>query len=61
VELVHQIEVEDWSKWSDHAVYSGPNLSYRTPRWWITATSLFQVTDVEEEADQLRLIFGIEF
>ena len=61
-ELLHEIEYDDWSEWEDHAVYLGPNVSYRTGDWWITATPLFQVTDVDSEANfQLRLIFGFDF
>lgn len=61
-EALHEIEYEDWSQWGDHAVYLGPNMSYRAQDWWITVTPLFQVTDVDSESDfQLRLIFGFDF
>jgi hypothetical protein len=61
-ELLHEVEYEDWSEWSDHAVYAGPNFGYRTTSWWITVTALGQLTDVDEESDfQLRLIFGFDF
>jgi hypothetical protein len=61
-ELVHEIEYDDWSEWEDHVVYIGPNASYRNPRWWLTVTPLFQITDVESEANfQLRAIFGFDF
>lgn len=61
-ELVHEIEYEDWSQWGDHVVYAGPNIAFRGNGWWVTVTPLFQVTDVENEANfQTRLLFGIEF
>ena len=61
-ELVHQIGYDDWSQWEDHTLYLGPNVSYRTQDWWITATPLVQATDVDSEANfQLRLIFGFDF
>jgi hypothetical protein len=61
-ELLHEIEYEDWSRWSDHAVYAGPNMSFRTTRWWITVTPMIQLTNVDTEPDfQLRMIFGFDF
>ncbi|MHC5003274.1 MAG: DUF6662 family protein [Planctomycetota bacterium] len=62
VELLHEIEYDDWSEWEDHVVYLGPNISYRTETWWITAAPLAQLTDIDTEADfQLRVIFGFDF
>ncbi len=61
-ELLYEVKYEDWSKWGDHVLYIGPNLSYRTGQWWATITPLAQVTDVDNEPNfQLRLIFGIDF
>lgn len=61
-EILHEIEYHDWSDWGDHAVYVGPNVSYRTADWWITATPLFQVSDVSSEPDfQVRVLFGFDF
>jgi hypothetical protein len=61
-ELLHEVEYEDWSEWSDHAFYAGPNFGYRTTSWWITITGLAQLTNVDVESDfQLRLIFGFDF
>lgn len=61
-EMVHEIEYEDWAEWTDHVVYVGPNASYRSKGWWVTAAPLFQVTDVEDEANfQVRMIVGIDF
>lgn len=62
VELLHEVEYDDWSQWQDHVVYLGPNVSYRTENWWMTITSLFQITDVQSEANyQTRFIFGFDF
>jgi len=61
-ELLHEIEYDDWSEWEDHIVSIGPNASWRPGAWWITATALWQVTDVESEANfQARVIFGFDF
>jgi hypothetical protein len=61
-EAVHEVEFADWSEAGEHVVYAGPNVSFRGKKWFATLTSLFQVTDIEEEADvQTRLIFGIHF
>jgi hypothetical protein len=62
IELVHEIEYDDWSEWQDHVVHMGPNLSLRAAGWWITATPLAQLTSVDDEPRfQLRLIFGLDF
>ncbi|MCI0631255.1 MAG: hypothetical protein L0Y44_11450 [Phycisphaerales bacterium] len=61
-EGLHEVEYEDWSQWGDHAVYLGPNASYRANAWWLTVTPLVQVTDVDSEPDfQVRMIFGFDF
>lgn len=61
-ELLHEIEYEGWSTWGDHTVYMGPNVSYRTKDWWITAAPLAQVSDVSTEPDfQVRILFGFDF
>lgn len=61
-ELVHEVEYESYARWSPHTVYVGPNVSYRSKGWWVTATQLFQVTDTHEEANfQTRLIVGVDF
>ncbi|MEW6746024.1 MAG: hypothetical protein AB1486_25065 [Planctomycetota bacterium] len=60
IEMLHEIEREDWAEWADHVVYAGPNLSYGGGDWWITLSPLFQLTDVDGEVDfQTRLIFGV--
>lgn len=61
-ELIHEVEYEDWSRWGDHVVYLGPNVSYRRGRVWFTVTPVLQVTDVADEANVMtRLIVGVNF
>ncbi|MDQ3200117.1 MAG: hypothetical protein M3Q46_13215 [Verrucomicrobiota bacterium] len=61
-ELLHEIDLPDWSEVEDSIVYGGPNISYRHGNWWATLTPLVQLTDVAGEVDvQTRLIFGFSF
>lgn len=61
-ELLHEIELPDWSEAGDSVVYGGPNVSYRRDNWWITLTPLAQLTNISSEVDvQTRLIFGFHF
>ncbi len=61
-ELIHEIEYADWSSWGDHVVYLGPNLSYQRGSWWFAVTPVFQITDVDSEANYMtRLLFGLNF
>jgi len=61
-ELLHEIEIPDWSETEDSVVYAGPNLSYRHKNWWATVTPLVQLTDIGSEVDfQTRMIFGFSF
>ena len=61
-ELLHEIDLPDWSEAEDSILYGGPNLSYRRGNWWATVTPLVQVTNVASEVDvQTRLIFGFSF
>ena len=61
-ELLHEIDLPDWSEAEDSIVYGGPNISYRHGNWWATLTPLVQLTDVAGEVDvQTRLIFGFSF
>jgi hypothetical protein len=61
-ELLHEIDIPDWSKAEDSILYGGPNLSYRRGNWWATLTPLAQLTNVASEVDfQTRLIFGFSF
>ena len=61
-ELLHEIDLPDWSEPGDSIVYGGPNVSYRRGNWWATVTPLVQLTNLASEADfQTRLIFGFSF
>lgn len=61
-ELLHEIDIPDWSRAEDSILYGGPNLSYRRGNWWATVTPLAQLTNVSSEVDfQARLIFGFSF
>jgi hypothetical protein len=61
-ELLHEIDIPDWSQAEDSVVYAGPNVSYRHGNWWATVTPLVQVTDISSEVNvQTRLIFGFSF
>lgn len=61
-ELLHEIDLPDWSETGDSIVYGGPNLSYRRGNWWATVTPLVQLTKLASEVDvQTRLIFGFSF
>lgn len=61
-EVLHEIDLPDWSGAEDSVVYGGPNVSYRRGDWWATLTPLVQVTDISSEVDfQTRLIFGFSF
>lgn len=61
-ELLHEIDLPDWSDAGDSIVYGGPNLSYRRGNWWATITPLVQLTDLASEVDvQTRLILGFSF
>jgi uncharacterized protein DUF6662 len=61
-EILHEIDLPDWSGAEDSVVYGGPNLSYRRGTWWATVTPLVQLTDIASEVDvQTRLIFGFSF
>jgi hypothetical protein len=61
-ELLHEIDLPDWSEAEDSVVYGGPNVSYRHGNWWATVTPLIQLTDIASEVDfQARLIFGFSF
>ncbi len=62
VEAVHEIEFAEWSDAGDHIFYAGPNISFRKGNFFTTIAGLFQVTDVDGEAEsQLRVIAGINF
>ncbi len=62
VELLHEIVFDDWDETGHQVVYVGPNVNYRSKGWWVVLAPLFQISDVNDEADfQTRLLFGIDF
>ncbi len=61
-ELLHEIDLPEWSEREDSVVYAGPNISYRGGNWWATVTPLVQLTNISAEVDfQPRVIFGFSF
>ena len=61
-ELLHEIDLPDWSRAGENIVFGGPNVSYRIGRWWATVTSLAQLSRAGAEPDfQIRTIFGYTF
>ncbi len=61
-ELLHEIDLPEWSASEDSVVYAGPNISYRRGNWWTTVTPLVQLTNIAAEVDfQPRVIFGFSF
>jgi hypothetical protein len=62
VEAYHEIALPNWEEAEESVVYAGPNVSFRVGKFFATAAGLWQVTDVDGEADfQLRTIFGFLF
>ena len=62
VELLHEVEFDDWEETGRNIMYVGPNVSYRRKGWFVTVTPLFQVSDIDGEADYVtRMIFGMHF
>ncbi|MEY2491734.1 MAG: hypothetical protein QOH24_685 [Verrucomicrobiota bacterium] len=61
LEMVHEIIFPNWrNSQSTTDLFIGPNVSYRSNRWFATLTALAQVTDAAGEPDfQVRLIFGV--
>lgn len=61
-ELLHEVELPEWSKGPDSVVYAGPNVSVRFREMYAVLAPLAQLTNVEGEPDlQTRLIFGFKF
>ncbi len=61
VELVHELERDDFAHWNKAEVYVGPTVSIRKQGWWAGITQLFQVSDVAGAPDyQTRFILGID-
>ncbi len=61
-ELLHEIELPDWSDSGRPFLFGGPNVSLRFGKWWATVTGLAQLTDAGDEPDvQVRAIVGYSF
>ena len=61
-EFVHEVGFPDWDSTGHNVLYLGPNASWRHRKWWVTATQLFQVSNVHDEPNfQTRLLFGVDF
>ncbi len=62
-ELLHEIPLPEWHTGrADQVLWIGPNASYHSTNWAITATFLPRVSDSEGEPHyQLRMIFEIDF
>lgn len=61
-ELVQEWALPDWRASGKTAVFAGPNVSFRSGRFFATATALFRVTDNPGEPNiQPRLIVGFDF
>ena len=67
IEAFHEVELEEWQDAGDHAVYVGPNISFRTSGMnlpsqgslFATMALMFQASDIDDEPDsQVRLIVG---
>lgn len=61
-ELVHEVEFDDRGNSGPNILFAGPNVSWRFGRGYVTASTLFQCTDIADEPEiQTRVIFGIHF
>jgi hypothetical protein len=60
-EMLHEVLLPAWrTSEAENNFFLGPNVSYRSDRWFATITALAQTTRTEGEAHyQVRLIFGI--
>ena len=62
LELLHEIDLPGWSEAERSVIFTGPNICYRRPRWWVTVGELFQITGRPSEPTfQTRVIVGINF
>jgi hypothetical protein len=62
VEAVHEIEMPEWEEAESGRFFVGPNVSFRSGRFYGTLAWLWQTTHVEDEPDfQPRLIVGFNF
>jgi hypothetical protein len=70
VEATHEVEFAEWAQAGDHAIFAGPNLSYRTSgrslpgkgSFFATISALVQASDIDDEPEsQVRMIVGYFF
>jgi hypothetical protein len=65
LEGLYEIPLPDWKNDGDAVAFAGPTLSYRfggEHDWWITGSTVKQLTDVDGEPDwEARLILGFSF
>lgn len=61
VEALHEVLLPEWhAREAENNFFVGPNVSFRSNRWFATLTGLKQTTNTVDEADyQVRLIFGV--
>ncbi len=61
-ELLHEIELPEWSEAEDALLYAGPSVSLRHDRLWLTTAALWQLTDVVGATGmQMRALVGYVF
>ncbi len=61
-EVLHELAVPDVESFGDSAVYAGPNVSWRSGRFALTTTAMWQLTQLADEPDfQIRTLFSIDF
>jgi hypothetical protein len=61
-ELLHEVDIPNWSKAANQPVRIGPNISWRHGRWWLTVTPMVNVNRLPDEAAlEVRTIFGTNF
>jgi Family of unknown function (DUF6662) len=62
MEMLYEIEMDDWSDAEDPLLFIGPNATYRSRHWWITTSPLYQLTSVESATNlQWRVLLGFPF
>jgi len=61
-EAKHEVALEHWEEAGDHAVFVGPNVSFRAGRFFGAFAGLFRVSDASGEPNfELNTIVGFHF
>lgn len=61
-EVLHEIAMPDADHLGDSGVYLGPNVAWRSNRFSVAVTGLWQLTSISDEPDfQLRTLFSVDF